>query len=303
MLGLARDADDGAFDPDYDDTLVRVVCRYGAALVRLGHGSKLLAMAGIIPGVATSFPSWLPDWTASRLWVGVLCAEDPAIRVYSAGGEGNELKMRVTTNQNKLEMPGQFFDVIVTVGTSCAEHPNAVYPADLVRVVINRLNEAEALVGKLPAYPTGEPVETAFWTTMISDSREFNTRGSKAFANEYGRAKEVLQMLLYDDDAGPSVIEEKYTTARDYVQRMFVAYDPMRFCITEKGYMGLCPNGTRAGDVCYILHGMQTPYIMRRTAGHDSEQLRLVGQCYIHGIMDGEACSLPAHTPRDIQIW
>jgi hypothetical protein len=84
---------------------------------------------------------------------------------------------------------------------------------------------------------------------------------------------------------------------------LLVTFSQVRFCVTEKGYMGLCTSNARVGDVVYVLHGMHTPYTMRRTANRDEQQVRLVGQCYIHGIMDGEALTLPGYEPRDIHIW
>ncbi|KEY73413.1 hypothetical protein S7711_06833 [Stachybotrys chartarum IBT 7711] len=55
-----------------------------------------------------------------------------------------------------------------------------------------------------------------------------------------------------------------------------------RFFTTEKGYMGLGPRETRIGDKILILKGHQAPIVAR-----DSEQWRVVGDSYIHGLMQG----------------
>jgi hypothetical protein len=49
--------------------------------------------------------------------------------------------------------------------------------------------------------------------------------------------------------------------------------------------MGLGPNAMQTGDVVCILFGCKVPYILRPVDGH----YLLVGDAYIHGIMDGEA--------------
>jgi hypothetical protein len=57
------------------------------------------------------------------------------------------------------------------------------------------------------------------------------------------------------------------------------------FFRTSKGYMCLGPNAMEAGDVVCILFGCKVPYVLRPVDGH----YLLVGDAYVHGIMDGEA--------------
>jgi len=60
-------------------------------------------------------------------------------------------------------------------------------------------------------------------------------------------------------------------------------------CFTTKGYVGLCPNGTVADDEICLLNGGRVPFVLRKG---DGESYTLVGECYIHGIMHGEALKL-----------
>lgn len=48
---------------------------------------------------------------------------------------------------------------------------------------------------------------------------------------------------------------------------------------------GLCPPRTKEGDIICILHGCSVPVVLRPTA----DGMELVGEAYVHGIMDGEA--------------
>jgi hypothetical protein len=72
------------------------------------------------------------------------------------------------------------------------------------------------------------------------------------------------------------------------------------FFITKKGYFGLGPAKTRRGDQLCILMGGQTPFVLRqsesrkmRVAGsegdYDRKFFEMIGDCYTHGLMDGEA--------------
>ncbi|KAH8755177.1 hypothetical protein BGZ57DRAFT_933466 [Hyaloscypha finlandica] len=58
-----------------------------------------------------------------------------------------------------------------------------------------------------------------------------------------------------------------------------------RFFMTEKGYMGIGPTGCANGDIVCVLLGGELPYVLRPVG---NERYKMVGQCYMHGIMDGE---------------
>jgi hypothetical protein len=55
----------------------------------------------------------------------------------------------------------------------------------------------------------------------------------------------------------------------------------------DGGLRGLCPSGTKGGDVVVILYGGSVPYVLREKEGGDGWQF--VGECYVEGMMRGEA--------------
>ncbi|KAF8857796.1 hypothetical protein BDZ45DRAFT_674423 [Acephala macrosclerotiorum] len=59
-----------------------------------------------------------------------------------------------------------------------------------------------------------------------------------------------------------------------------------RFFITENGYMGL--GRPEVGDEVWVLFGGDTPFVLRPSTSDPGCHL-LVGDCYVHGLMDGEA--------------
>jgi hypothetical protein len=56
-------------------------------------------------------------------------------------------------------------------------------------------------------------------------------------------------------------------------------------CKTEKGFLGLVPEGTRCGDDICILLGGRMAYVLKKTGNIT----RFGGEAYIHGLMKGEA--------------
>lgn len=59
------------------------------------------------------------------------------------------------------------------------------------------------------------------------------------------------------------------------------------FILTRKGFMGLGPGDAEAGDVVCVVRGSNMPVVLRPVAGKENVY-RLLGDCYVHGIMDGE---------------
>jgi hypothetical protein len=58
------------------------------------------------------------------------------------------------------------------------------------------------------------------------------------------------------------------------------------FFITRKGYFGIGSEILQAGDLLFIPFGSKTPLAIRQKG---ASSYWLVGQCYVHGIMSGEA--------------
>ena len=59
--------------------------------------------------------------------------------------------------------------------------------------------------------------------------------------------------------------------------------------LTTRGYVGLGQEGFRSGDVVCILLGGEVPYLLRQSASPHMGYFNLLSECYVHGIMDGEA--------------
>jgi hypothetical protein len=83
---------------------------------------------------------------------------------------------------------------------------------------------------------------------------------------------------------------EPTETASDFgneLQRM----KKRKFFVSTDGRMGCGPQTMEVGDVVCVLFGGPTPYILRPVAG--TGEYLFVGECYVPGLMDGQALSLP----------
>ncbi|KAE8417466.1 heterokaryon incompatibility protein-domain-containing protein [Aspergillus pseudocaelatus] len=57
---------------------------------------------------------------------------------------------------------------------------------------------------------------------------------------------------------------------------------------TENDLFGLCPEATTLGDFICILYGCSVPVILRQST-RDPKCYKVIGECYVHGKMEGEA--------------
>ena len=58
-----------------------------------------------------------------------------------------------------------------------------------------------------------------------------------------------------------------------------------RLLVTETGYIGMAPFEARKGDMVCLLLGCRVPVVLRKFG----EGYQLIGDVYVHGIMNGEA--------------
>jgi hypothetical protein len=82
-----------------------------------------------------------------------------------------------------------------------------------------------------------------------------------------------------------------------------------RFCTTEVGRFGLVPPRSRKGDPICVFAGAETPFVLRRVgerevgaAAGKKVVYELIGECYLHGVMDGEAVREDVHWEEVIVI-
>ena len=62
------------------------------------------------------------------------------------------------------------------------------------------------------------------------------------------------------------------------------------FFVSEKGHFGICPKNTRPGDVLAVVFGASVTFVLK--PNEKDSTFSLVGGCYIHGFMEGEALDL-----------
>lgn len=138
------------------------------------------------------------------------------------------------------------------------------------------------------------------WRTLVADRGP----GGIPTPTWYHRACQYWLDYSEGQDITYDVIQKDQhpATALEYIQRVQSVIWDRTFLKTDRlddldrPLYGLGPRETRAGDFICILHGCSVPVVLRRTDGLD--EWRLVGECFVYGLMDGEAMDIKAFTDR-----
>lgn len=78
---------------------------------------------------------------------------------------------------------------------------------------------------------------------------------------------------------------------------LFGPIDSRNLMATTRGYIGLIPDDAQIGDVICVLLGGPTPYVLRPVGDGD---YILVGECYVYGLMNGQALVHLRHELDDL---
>ncbi|PVH69973.1 hypothetical protein DL98DRAFT_661395 [Cadophora sp. DSE1049] len=293
LLGIALDATDDVFNPDYSSSLETVVRRYADEFVRRGNAIELIYKAGA--SKSYDFCSWIPKWTGRdhRRTISTWCGADG---VFCASGATTPQTQSLPNDWSKLEVLGVQFDSITRL---C---PTTTNEQDIISVV----NTIHAMIDKacINGYLTGERPEDLKLKVPIGNAMApcsdniappdvdviLVQEENKPFnwAEEFSPIGSVQEMVnfLHKPHDNRQRSWKYWTTAATFAQRLSNG----RFCVTKRGYVGIVPYEANIGDEICVFHGGAVPFILRRDSLRGS-QFRLIGESYIHGIMYGEALS------------
>jgi len=163
---------------------------------------------------------------------------------------------------------------------------------------------------QMPYPPTGENLFEAYWRTLIfdTDSEHRGCRASpelgqvyKIWVSGFTTSYEVTKRLEEQPPGGTGQLDlEALSQSFRLVAQVRASYpfetafqdysSGRKFCATKKGYLGWVSVAARPGDTVCYLDGNPLPFVIRRC---EMQGYRLIGDCYLHGMMRGPPRGLP----------
>jgi len=278
-------------EADYTSSMYDLDLRLAYALIKdAAEGSFILSTVlhdsrdRLLNGM---HPSWLPLWSVteeSRLEIA-----DPTFW-FQAGGT-REHFTATQYGENGLSIGACTFDTVIwrssTIQVDHAEvNPTYVSTSGLKGVFIHTLWDdvmrSSSRLGIAVRHPdffrslmTGYPKNRSF--SSISDKRQ------ESLIDAYERSMSVTR---------PADLESVTMEAHERSDAVFCArkLELLRnasMFLTRDGRIGVAPRSdlVEVGDVCCIVFGATVPFLL--TPPKEGRH-KLIGECYINGVMDGE---------------
>ncbi|KLU84384.1 hypothetical protein MAPG_03428 [Magnaporthiopsis poae ATCC 64411] len=163
--------------------------------------------------------------------------------------------------------------------------------------------------GRIPS----QPLREVFWRVLTGDlnlSRMLRpapmTRQEDYNNWVFFMAEMAAYLAIDSKDARVPVHDvgfwRRYDAGLPFANAMASCAVGRRVCVTAAGRLGCVPPLSQVEDEVVLIHGAPTPFVIRKIAaeiGADSNLYELVGACYMHGMMDGEA--LPADDTQEAE--
>ena len=234
---------------------------------------------GVEPGNAHELPSWVCDWTRPDR------STIPRYFYQASNGEQFETKQ---TARRILAVEVCKIDLISTT-KSLTSIP--VFERSLTE-------EVDCLERWLSAVDSDN--RCAFWTTILLGAVSLEGGDRRILPEDLITIEtwwEIAQSAKKEGRGKPFLDGRD----RDLVRVAGLIGNSVRaykFWLTSKGFLGMGPQTLEKGDEVFVAKGSRVPLIFRPIentiaqnfgiSGHERGYL-FVGQCYLHGFMDGEA--------------
>lgn len=265
-------------------------------IVRDGNSIKSELTAGL--------PSWVPDWDCQLRGIidmgWAYNKNTPLTKNFNACGT-SRFNPQATDEIGSLAAMGILYDRVREAGILMPANRRASHDLEYAQVIKNwrRLAGVETIPDQM--YVSGGTCMNAFWRTLCWNV-SIDWRTSKSDLTPSPEERALHDEYWYDsllclrfrsfprkETGDPKIV----TTYRDHIMSFTMG---RKLISSEKGYLGLAPLGVECGDIIGILAGGKMPFILRpspasRAAeGSQAESMYcLIGDAYIHGLMDGEA--------------
>ncbi|KAK0506890.1 hypothetical protein JMJ35_010590 [Cladonia borealis] len=263
---------------DYKKSDAEVYQDMGDVALTSMQNLDLLAYVQHDQEISQDYPSWIPRWDQAKIRHPI----QRELRFQGAHNASQGLNFTCLRNSTDtiLEVSGIQFDIIRMETSIDSE---AWFNKDRQRLNPHPVHEFWHEQNN-SFYPTGErsiDVYPEVLTTGFGKQADFSAYVLQLMKSSQHLVRDHTSIHKYISlyKQGKSGNWESWAS----VAR--VTTWGHSFFITTKGYMGLGSQAIKADDMVVILAGGEVPFILRR----DGEFFQLVGECYVYGIMNGEA--------------
>lgn len=234
----------------------------------LARSVDSISPLGRVCSSTSVFPSWIPRW--DRI---TPVATDIIFNRNSRKLNHESQEITLLDNYCTLRVKAVIFDSIEFVSEVIYEYQSKDNQGAVASVVSIWREIAQHSI-KYPG-PHKNRLSLAFIDMLCLGRHEGD-------AHQWIRAREAFANLLQSDDPTVSMdVYEKDWNARYIAGNAMNWSNKNRFLILARGYYGSSSGATREGDVCAVIFGTRSPFVLRKL---DAEKhcYALIGPAFVH---------------------
>ncbi|KAK4189078.1 heterokaryon incompatibility protein-domain-containing protein [Podospora australis] len=273
---------------------------------RVGHRvASLCGWTAADQGI--HLPSWVPEWTLGRI-------QKPVIEggaMYGAGLQSDKRFEAIPGRSDCIRASISTIDTIRRLSEPFPCHGDYDPPQfpQLFKVFMQQvLQLAECVPShRLPDGMTER--DEALWRTIFGD---YASGHQPPLESGILQRFKAAAMAVAFEPITSSIDSQVVEDVQPAIMELGRTISGHRFCVTTNGAFGLVPERSCVGDDVVIIWGSSTPFIMRSGARHrelvnaepgqhrplcgelQGDENVLMGSCYVHGLMLGEAKPRPS---------
>jgi hypothetical protein len=270
LLVVAADRDELGIIVDYSKSVEEIYIDTAYRILK--HSSSLDLLTAVKADKKLQLPSWVPDWSATgSMWREI--GRDPQ---FNASGC---LTSEPCFNEERtqISLKGTVIDEISFMTSDMPTSEKLVqfpltqrYPI-MWEFVTQNLDRVKCLA------QYSNPME-ALWRTLVLNASDIKLEAGMSF-------KAAFDAFL-DVRTNPASSREAKVLGNTYARALLDNSRHRLLCTTRSGFLGMTPESSIVGDLIALCWGGRVPYVLRPVG----DNFIFIGECYIHGLMKGEAC-------------
>ncbi|ERF70936.1 hypothetical protein EPUS_06721 [Endocarpon pusillum Z07020] len=291
-------------NPDYSKSVSEIYLEAARKMVDNSYNNVFSVLCCVDHQQPSTFcPSWVPNWSSIGQTTSLGIYGDRQ-GIYEAS-RGTRSGSKTKLINDRLCLDGIIFDTtsnISPLASACLR--DLIDPTTRTAQFV--LGGMQTTLKNCQPYPSDSGLFNAFWHTLVAG------KDGSGILKAPSTFAEVFSILLKSANGSfPSMpdqpISERRSLSRSQkhtYRQMQIAFEAAvkgrRFGTTSKRYMGLFPAGTKVGDQICVFLGGHIPFVVRPS--ETSGAFQLIGECYVHGIMDGEVMKMTDLKREEIQL-
>ncbi|MCJ1479437.1 hypothetical protein MMC13_008123 [Lambiella insularis] len=298
LIGLTKDAK--KYESSMTDYSKRIMDLYRDTTGQLISTKRsLLLLSSVEDSLDRSFhelPSWVPDYS---VWQRFSILGLPVRHSKYSAAANTVASVRWEQGSRFLAVDGLRQDQVEAVSA------NSLDNSQIAQAFLFQCLELSA-----PLLQRGTISIDSIWRTLIGNTggdtypapEKYRAHFRSYLSRLTARKRAFSKMIAGNTDLSTLLATEskdhRSTTSQLYQASVAYTAPHRKFFTTTKGTIGLGPRSMQPGDLVCVLCGGIVPFILRK----DGQRYTLIGEAYVHGIMDGQAL-WEGSTFEEFCIW